>query len=173
MKARIRLPDGAPQPQLRLAIEGKLDGQVYYRRANVGLSETGSSPATPLVAGQWTTQTIALDDLPTAGLTDLCVGFDLMSDGEVWIDDVQVHDLWLDAVEYNELIKSAPTAELQAQSGRLNEARMFVEDYWPSFLRRNVQLPDGREAAPAAAAAATAPRKSRGLALPNLIPEKE
>src|SRR6185369_7560359 len=96
----------------------------------------------PLVAGQWTTQSFALTDLPIGRLSELCVGFDLMSDGEVWIDDVQVQDLWLDTAEYNELMKSALTAELQAQSGRMNEARLFVEDYWSSFLRRNVQLPD-------------------------------
>jgi hypothetical protein len=172
MKARIRLAEGAPQPHLRLAVEGKLDGQVYYRRVNVGLADPGNPPATPLVAGQWSTQSIALDDLPTAGLADLCVGFDLMSDGELWIDDVKVQDLWLDATEYSELIKSAPTAELQAQAGRLNEARMFVEGYWPSFLRRNVQLPDGKEAPPSSAGA-TATRKQRGLILPSLIPDKE
>jgi hypothetical protein len=172
MTARIRLPEGAPQPQLRLAIEGKLDGQVYYRRANFGIAEAGGPAPTPLVAGQWSTQSFALTDLPTVGLSDLCVGFDLMSDGEVWIDDVQVQDLWLDSVEYNELIKSAPTAELQAQSGRLNEARMFVEDYWPSFLRRNVQLPDGKEAQPSTANTNSA-RKPRGIGLPTLIPEKE
>ncbi|HEY2411003.1 MAG TPA: family 10 glycosylhydrolase [Pirellulaceae bacterium] len=173
MTARIRLPEGAPQPQLRLAVEGKLDGQVYYRRANVGLADAGGPAATPLVAGQWSTQSITLTDLPTAGLTDLCVGFDLMSDGKVWIDDVQVQDLWLDdATEYKELIKSATTAELQAQAGRLNEARMFVEDYWPSFLRRNVQLPEGKEALPSSAGAKNS-RKPRGIGLPNLIPEKE
>jgi hypothetical protein len=172
MTARIFLPEASPQPQLRLAIEGKLDGQVYYRRTNLGTAEAGAPPAAPLVAGRWSTQSIVLTDLPTAGLSDLCVGFDLMSDGEVWIDDVQVQDLWLDPTEYNELIKSAPTAELQAQSGRLNEARVFVEDYWPSFLRRNVQLPDGKEALPNSAGP-TAARKSRGLMLPGLIPEKE
>jgi hypothetical protein len=98
--------------------------------------------------------------LPIAGLSELRVGFDLMGPGEVWIDDVQVEDLWLSDGqdgEYSEMIKSAPTAILQARSGRLNECRLFVEGYWPSFLRRNVQQPDAREAAPDAARAAAAP----------------
>jgi len=110
------------------------------------------------VPGQWTTQTIALADLPTSGITELCVGFDLMSDGEVWIDDVQVRDLWLNSDEYNELIKCVFTANQQAKSGSLNEARLFVDGYWPSFLRRNVQLPDGQNA-PTTSAGANAPRK--------------
>src|SRR6185369_11309880 len=152
--------------------EAKHEGQVYYRRLNVGAAEPGGPVATPLVPGQWTTYTFALTDLPNTGLSELCAGFDLMSDGEVWIDDVQVQDLWLETTEYDELLKSAPTAELQAQSGRLNEARLFVEDYWPSFLRRNVQLPDGKDLPPNSPGA-TAARKPRGLTLPSLVPEKD
>jgi len=54
----------------------------------------------------------------------------------------------------------------------MNEARLFVEDYWSSFLRRNVQLPDGKDL-PASTAGATAARKPRGLVLPSLLPEKD
>src|SRR5206468_3661967 len=35
----LKTPDPRRQPKLRLAIEGRLDGQPYYRRANVGQSE--------------------------------------------------------------------------------------------------------------------------------------
>jgi hypothetical protein len=171
MTARIRLADGAPQPQLRLAIEGKLDGQPFYRRANFGAAEAAGMEVSPLTPGQWTAHTIELTDLPTAGLTDLCVGFDLMSDGEVWIDDVQVQDLWLDVTELDELKKSVATANLQAQSGSLNEARLFVEGYWPSFLRRNVQLPDA-VVAPPNAAGANAPRKPLG-GLSSILPSAQ
>jgi len=157
MSAQIRTADAANQPQLRLAIEGKLDGKVYYRRENFGAVEPDGEPPTSLLGTQWTECSIALTDLPIAGLTELRVGFDLMGPGEVWIDDVQVKDLWLTDGEYSELIKSAPTAILQAQSGQLNECRLFVEGYWPSFLRRNVQLPDQREAAPEASRSAKAP----------------
>src|SRR5262249_54986964 len=95
-------------------------------------------------------------NLPISGLTDLRIGFDLMSDGEVWIDDVRVFDLWLQEAEHDELKKSVPAARLQADSGRLNECRLFVEGYWPSFLRRNVALPDPREPPQTAAGAAAA-----------------
>lgn len=178
MTARVRIAEGAAQPQLRLAIEGKLDGQVYYRRENCGAMEPGGSPVTPLVPGQWTTQTIALTDLPTTGITELCVGFDLMSDGEVWIDDVRVQDLWLDVIELNELKKSVSTANLQAQSGNLNEARLFVEGYWPSFLRRNVQLPEAQNSLPNSAGASTPRKPASGItsilpAIPTVTKEKD
>jgi hypothetical protein len=45
-----------------------------------------------------------------------------------------------------------PIAREQAKSGRLSECRLFVDGYWPSFLRRHVQLPDGREMPSSAAA---------------------
>jgi hypothetical protein len=167
MTAHIRIADASKQPQLRLAIEGKLDGQVYYRRLNVGAVERIGDPPVLALGTEWASYSISRTDLPLAGLTELRVGFDLMGDGEVWIDDVQVQDLWLQDDEYNELFKSAPTANLQAQSGRLNECRLFVEGYWPSFLRRHVQLPNSREAAPAAAGAAAVTSKPSAAARPK------
>jgi hypothetical protein len=148
MTAQIRVPDPAKQPQLRLAIEGRLDGQVYYRRLNFGAPErAGDFVAGPL-GNTWTSCTISRINLPMSGLTDLRVGFDLMGDGEVWIDDVQVQDLWLDQREADELLIRSSTARLQARDGALHDCRLLVEGYWPSFLRRNVKLPDAREAPP-------------------------
>jgi hypothetical protein len=153
LKAWIRVADAARQPQLRLAIEGRLDGQVYYRRLTFGAKERETDqPPTPLTT-EWKEYTFSRINLPISGLTELRVGFDQMSDGEVWIDDVRVYDLWLQEAEHDELKKSVPTARFQADSGRLNECRLFVEGYWPSFLRRNVELPDSRELPPVSAGA--------------------
>ena len=90
----IRVAAGAKQPRLRLAVEGKLDGQVYYKLAKVGDGEQGP-PVKPLTTN-WAPYHFLLTDLPATGLTDLRVGFDLMGEGEVWIDDVEVFDLWFD-----------------------------------------------------------------------------
>jgi hypothetical protein len=141
LTARVRIV-GAQQPQLRLAIEGRLHGQVYYQRANYGAPERTGEATLGALGTNWTSCSIMRINLPTSGLTDVRVGFDLMSDGEVWIDDVEVSDLWLEDSEYKELLLSTPTARLQANEGRLNECRLFVEGYWPSFLRRHVQLTD-------------------------------
>jgi hypothetical protein len=152
--AKIRIADAERQPQLRLAIEGQLDGQVYYRRLTFGAKERQSDPPPTPLAAEWSECSFARINLPTAGLTNLRVGFDLMSDGEVWIDDVRVYDLWLQEAEHGELKKSAATARFLADSGELNECRLFVEGYWPSFLRHNVGLPDARESPPTSAGAA-------------------
>lgn len=150
MTARVRTVRGK-QPQLRLAIEGRLQGQVYYQRANYGAAErVGEPPLAPL-GEDWTTCSVMRVNLPTSGLAELRVGFDLMSEGEVWIDDVEVSDLWLQDSEYKGLLLSTPAAKLQADAGRLNECRLFVEGYWPSFLRRHVQLAEAETSQPATA----------------------
>jgi hypothetical protein len=130
-------------------MEGKLDGQVYYKRLNVGAKEREGDPTPQPLSTEWKTYEMALPSLPVSGLTELRVGFDLMGDGEVWIDDVQVFDLWLQSSEVDELLKSAAAARWQVEQGRLNECRLFTEDYWPSFLRRHVQVSDARQLAPA------------------------
>jgi hypothetical protein len=155
MTARIRVADARQQPQLRLAVEGRLEGQVYYRRLNVGAAERAGDAPSQALTTKWDEYSIMRVDLPFAGLSELRVGFDLMSEGEVWIDDVRVQDLWLQTDEYDELIQRAATVRNQVRPGRLNECWLFVDGYWPSFLRRHVQLPEGREAVPPPVAAAT------------------
>jgi hypothetical protein len=138
--AYIRTNDPTRQPKLRLAVEGKLDGRVKYWKANVGASEDGQ-PVKPLTI-EWSAYRFPVIDLPQSGLTDLRVGFDLMGEGEVWIDEVQVFDLWFEVNEREELLKSIATADLQASSGNLIECQEYLTSYWPSFLRRHIHLPE-------------------------------
>jgi hypothetical protein len=161
--AWVRVNDVARQPTLRLAVEGKLDGRVKYWKANVGASEDGQ-PVKPLTT-EWSAYRFPVIDLPQAGLTDLRVGFDLMGEGEVWIDEVQVFDLWFEDNERADLLKSVATADLQAGSGNLADAQEYLNGYWPSFLRRHIHLPDspsttpGLGSEPPRAAAAPLPSK--------------
>jgi hypothetical protein len=146
--AWIRVADASKQPKLRMAIEGKLDGHTYYRRANVGASEREGAAVKPLTT-EWASYRFPLNDLPASGLTDLRVGFDLMSEGEVWIDDVQVYDLWFEERERDELVKSIATVQKQLSDGqvsasRLGECQAFADSYWPRFLRQHVSLSDPR-----------------------------
>jgi hypothetical protein len=171
--AKVRIADNAPQPQLRLAIEGRQDGQVYYQRANFGAKERDEEPLAPLSSSP-TTCSIARLNLPATGLTDLRVGIDLMSAGEVWIDDVRLVDLWLEEIEYNELLKTISTARLQLEGGRLNECRSLVQGYWPSFLCQHVKLQSGVEPATPAATSASAsvPTRKTGFLPPAITVPK-
>jgi hypothetical protein len=175
--AKIRLANPAEQPPLRVAIESRLHGQVYYRWMNYGRKEREADRAPPPLAADWTACVVVVDDLPLVGLSDFRVGFDLMGDGEVWIDNVEVFDLWLQEKEYDDMLRSAPVAKLQASSGRLAECRLFIDGYWPTFLRQHVPLADppassaggGSVTKAPAARAKTAPISGRAK-LPLLAP---
>ncbi len=138
----LRIDDPAQQPTLRLAVEARVDGKPYYRRANVGAVED-NSPARPLQTG-WMPYRFPINDLPLTGLSDLRVGFDLMSAGEVWIDRVEVYDLWLEDHERDELLKNIASAELQLDAQKLLECERFLESPWPTIVRDLVPLKDGQ-----------------------------
>lgn len=159
--AWIKLADPKQQPNLRLAIEGKVDGESFYRRANIGAAEDGGA-ARPLGTA-WAPYRFPLTSLPRQGLTELRVGFDLMGEGEVWIDDVQVYDLWFEEAEHRELLKVIANADFQLSAGQVADCQRFVEGYWAQFLKARVPLVPPQAAADggeATADSADAPRRS-------------
>jgi hypothetical protein len=165
--AWLRIDDPAQQPKLRLAIEGKLDGATYYRRANVGASEYGR-PVKPLQKG-WASYRFPLTDLPLSGLTDLRVGFDLMGEGEVWIDEVQVYDVWFEDNERDELLKNIAAADFQLGAGQVADCHRLLEGYWARYLREFVPLDEpqpmiAKPARPAPPVAANHPPKAAAAA---------
>ena len=143
--AWVRVDDPSKQPKLRLAIEGKLDGKPFYRRANIGASEDGN-PVRP-IQKQWSPYRFPLTDLPLDGLTDIQVGFDLMGEGDVYIDQVSVYDLWFADNERDELLKNIATADIQLSSGQVTDCERFLESYWSRFLQDHVPLSAPRVAA--------------------------
>ncbi|MBC7856507.1 MAG: hypothetical protein IAF94_24010, partial [Pirellulaceae bacterium] len=144
--AWVRMDDPSQQPKLRLAVEGKLDGKPFYRRANIGASEDGQ--AVRPIQRQWSPYRFPLTDLPLDGLSDIQIGFDLMGEGNVYIDQVSVYDLWFADNERDELVKNIATARLQLSSGQVAECERFLDSYWPRFLQDHVPLTAPRVAAP-------------------------
>ena len=143
--AWVRVDDPNKQPKLRLAVEGKLDGKSFYRRANIGASEDGQ-PVRP-IQKQWSPYRFPLNDLPLEGMTDLQVGFDLMGEGDVCIDNVGVYDLWFADNERDELLKNIATAHVQLSTGQVADCERFLDSYWNRFLEDHVSLSAPRIAA--------------------------
>jgi hypothetical protein len=81
-----------------------------------------------------------IDDLPAQGLSDVRVRFDLTSEGEVWIDDVQLFDLDFSENERAELTKLITLANFKLQAGQIGDCERILEGYWPHFLVENVPL---------------------------------
>jgi len=147
----LRIDNPARQPPLQLAVEGRLDGQPYYRPARVGAGDERLGEPPPPLTTDWDPYLVRIDDLPTHGLTDLRVAIDLMGPGEVWIDDVQVFDLWFDKNERNELVRKHALANFYLGQGEVVECDHVLRGYWPEFLRRYVPIEDAPLAEVAAA----------------------
>ena len=131
----LRVDDPKSQPPLRLAIEGtRADQLVYYRPAEVG--QNSDNP----IDRQWSPFQLRLDDLPTTGLDKLQVRFDMMGPGSVWIDDVQLCDLWFKDEERIQLIKTEYSAQRLLQQGNYAACLHLLDGYWPRFLADNVPL---------------------------------
>ena len=150
----IKTKDSSRQPALRLAIEGRKDGQTYYRFATVG-----GGKSAPLNA-QWTQYFLQVDDLPTSGLQDLRVGFDLMEAGEVWIDDVQLFDRFFYDNERDDLVKQIGQADFQLQQGRVADCERFMQSYWVRYLAQSAP-PENRPGTSTVLAANPATRAPR------------
>ncbi|MCE9605121.1 MAG: family 10 glycosylhydrolase [Planctomycetia bacterium] len=125
------------QPRLRLAFEGRLIGseevQSFYRFASVG----GGPNAAPL-DHEWRQFLFQVHDLPTTGLADLRIRFELSGPGEVLLDDVAVTDLDFTDAERLELSKVITLAEFKLQKGEIGECARLLDGYWPRFLRAYV-----------------------------------
>ncbi|HUG71418.1 MAG TPA: family 10 glycosylhydrolase, partial [Pirellulaceae bacterium] len=133
--AWVKTKDDAIQPQLRLAID---TGRGYYRFAPLGKDEN-NEPVSEKLGKAWPAEPYLFhfDTLPT-DLDQVSVGFDLVGEGEVWIDDVEVYDLYFFDTELNELIKNAATAQFQLEGGRVADCERFLDGYWPRFVIEHV-----------------------------------
>ena len=132
-----RIPAAAAQPPLRLAIEGQVNDQSYYRYAWVGANVNNERFK---LESRWKLFHVPFDHLPLDGLTDLRIGFDLMGPGEVWIDEVQILDTWFSQTELGQLEKDLALARFQLEQGRVSDCQGVLDSYWPRFFRSYVPL---------------------------------
>ena len=125
----LRIPEGDPQPPLRLALEGMQDGREYYRFAPVG-GLAGGKPLTP----GWSQYVLQVDDLPAHGLESLRVRFDLLGPGTVEIDGVRVFDLAFDESQRVQLSRRLSVMEERLRASDLGSCLVELDTYWPRFL---------------------------------------
>ena len=139
VRAWLRVADGARQPPLRLAVEGKLKTGEVFCFAQVGPTD---HPATdvPQLGTEWQYRDVEVRNLPLERLSKLRVRFDLMGTGEVWIDDVTLCKLAFSKKERVELFKLIAPADYKLSRGEVGDCIQLLEGYWPRFLAANVPL---------------------------------
>lgn len=129
----LRLSEGAPQPPLRVAVEGLTEGREYYRFAPVG-----SAPGGRPLASEWTRFILQVGDLPTDPNESLRLRFDLLGPGVVEIDELRVSDLVLADSQRAEIEALLDQMEHDLATGAMPSLLAAVDGYWPRFLQTAV-----------------------------------
>jgi hypothetical protein len=130
----LRVADPAVQPRLRLSLEGRANGETFFRSSEVGRSAPNK------IAGQWQVFEIIANDLPLDGVSSLQVRFDLIGSGDVWIDDIQLRALAFSDKEQKELARLIAPAAVKLQQAQIADCIHVLEGYWPHFLEDHVPL---------------------------------
>jgi hypothetical protein len=149
----VRNPGDAPQPPLRIALEGVENDREYYRFAAVGRGD-GAMP----LSTEWSQFVLQVDDLPTQGIESLRVRLDLLGPGSVDLDDVRVFDLAFDESQRVQLSKLLAVAEQRLAAGDPGGCLIQLDGYWPGFLTAFVSNSGQAVAVHSGAAAGSDPK---------------
>jgi hypothetical protein len=136
LSVRLRVSDPDQQPTLRLAIEGTHLDSPYTPYAVID----AASNVAPIPHTWSEPYILKIQDVPATGLSPLCVRFDLVGAGEVWIDDVQLWHLQFEESERRQLAALLELPALQLKKGKLGDCQRELETYWPRFVAANVPL---------------------------------
>lgn len=159
----LKTDDPENQPPLRLALEGQSKGTDYYRFGSVG--SLSPDPNTNQLEAQWKRFAVHFDDLPVDGISHVRIGFDLMGQGQVSIDHVQVFDRWFDENDAKAITQMlASTGPLLSSSATFDSCRRLLAGYWPTFLDQFIEIEDatGKPSEQEARVNETGPAPNRG-----------
>jgi len=136
--------DDGTNPPLRISIDdGENGSQQFYRFAKIGDisgDSNATSTGTNQINSEWKKFVVHFNDLPQLDGAMIRVGFDLMGQGTVAIDQVEVHDRWFDENDRRALTQFLAAASFQLSRNKDHvECRRILSNYWLSFLRTYVQ----------------------------------
>ncbi len=161
----LRVADATRQPPLRLAVAGKVGGRDFFRSAWVGHSP--ERPGVPGIPAEWTQFFVHVFDLPLENTGYIHLRFELAGPGDVWIDDVQLCELFFTEKERKALVRLLTPADVMLQNGQVGDCLRLLEGFWSRFLVEHVPLPQTpvvqKPEAPASPAGEPAARSARLL----------
>jgi hypothetical protein len=135
VEVRLRVADAQAPPSLRIVVEGEMREGVFEPYGVIDrVGDTAPS------RGDWARYSFPVDNVPGEGLSNLRVRLELLSAGQVWIDDVQVFDLWFNQPERLVLGTIVSLASVHLEKGQVADCARLLDGYWPQFLVANVSL---------------------------------
>lgn len=138
IEAWVRLEPEADAPSVRLVLEGEYQGQRFTHQVelpdNTNLANAGKNP------GEWIPLTLQIDELPREGISNLRVAIDLSGTGNVWVDNLQLNDMWLSEEEYQGFIAALDTAEQSLAAGRTEDVQIYLATTLPNQLAKFAEV---------------------------------
>jgi hypothetical protein len=132
-----------PRTELRMVFEADHAGRTYRRSFIVGGPQTGAQRLEP----QWRPYAILVNDLPLDSRSQMRVRFELVGQGEVWLDNVKLYDLLFPLkfhpqaqAEIKQFFILIHAAQRAFEMGRLADCVRLLEGYWPRFISAYVPL---------------------------------
>lgn len=131
----VRVDDPTAQPSVRIVVEGLPASRNYSPNAPIG-----AGSATP-IDSRWQWIQFPIDNVPTDGLEQLRFRIDVEGQASLYIDDVEMKDLYFTALEGLHLNNIFAEMEYALHENQLGDCQYELEGYWPRFLKANLQLP--------------------------------
>ena len=126
-----------PNIPLKCFISGKCGGRNVYQETRFC---QGSNNAVIAQQGEWQQFYFHINNLPLESVDNLRIGFELSQQGEAWIDNISISDLYFSEYEQQELFKSMRPINDKFAQGELEYCWQYQQSYWPQFLMNCVEL---------------------------------
>ena len=112
--------------ELRIAVQDQDDGRRYRQFAALGAEQ--------LDGNGWSRYEFPLGDVPFGDDEQLRLHFHLTGNAEVFIDDVQLYDLYFDEARRRALVKRIYAAKIALEQGQVVDCLRVLDDYWSQYL---------------------------------------
>jgi hypothetical protein len=138
----VGIQENASELPLRMTLTGKINEQDYSSTADIGPAIWSQiSQVQPVNGVRWHYIVIPFYDLPLSGFHSLQLRFELLHDGVVWLDNVQLYQLaFFSEAENRALMQLVSVAAFRLNKDRISEALAILDGYWPRLLQEC--LPD-------------------------------
>ncbi len=127
----VRVDDPSEQPSVRIVVEGLPASRKYFPNNLIGAGTT-----TP-IGSQWHQILFPID---TDGLTELRFRLDVAGQTSLYVDDVEMNQLFFSEPELLYLKNIFAQMEFALRGNQLGDCQYELEDYWPRFLKANAPL---------------------------------
>lgn len=163
----VRGARGEQQPSLRVVIAVLAPGRKPR--------EFPSNFVPHRLTEQWEELRFNPPDLPVDEETTVAIGFDVTGTGEIWIDDVEVFDLYFEDKERDVLDRTFAPAPYIIREGKFAECQQILNGFWPRYLLELVPSPASqrlaiRPDAPAASVPANSAAEQESSSWERFVP---